>query len=93
MGLRFHKSIKLLPGVHLNLSKGMPSLSVGGRGLSYNIGVKGNKATVGLPGSGVSYSDYETHGGKQGQTQKQPWKIWFGILVLIAAVVKMLFWS
>jgi hypothetical protein len=57
MGLRFHKSLKLIPGVRLNLSKGMPSVSVGGKGLTFNIGKKGAKTTVGLPGTGLSYSE------------------------------------
>ena len=92
MGFRFRKSIRILPGMHLNLSKGMPSLSIGGRGLSYNIGVKGNKATVGLPGSGVSYSDYSAHNqnAKTGASRKTL-GLWFGIIVLIGALVKAFF--
>ena len=88
MGLRFHRSIKIIPGVHLNLSKGMPSLSIGSRGLSYNIGAKGNKATVGLPGSGVSYSDYQPHNAQPIGKTKSKWTILFGIIVLIAALLK-----
>lgn len=62
MGLRFRKSVRLLPGVRLNISKqGLSSLSIGGRGLTYNIGRKGTRGTVGLPGSGLSYSHYEKH--------------------------------
>lgn len=58
MGLRIRKSIKLLPGVKINLSKTGTSVSLGGRGMSYNISKKGRRTTVGLPGSGVSYSTY-----------------------------------
>ena len=62
MGFRFRKSIKLAPGVRLNLTKkGISSLSVGKRGASVNIGKKGTRGTVGLPGSGLSYSAYQAH--------------------------------
>jgi hypothetical protein len=56
MGLRFRKSIKLVPGVRLNVGLKRASLSIGGRGFTYNIGSKGSRVTVGIPGSGISYS-------------------------------------
>lgn len=56
MGVRFHRSVRLLPGVRINFSKSGASLSLGGKGLTYNIGSKRNRATVGIPGSGLSYS-------------------------------------
>lgn len=56
MGLRFRKSVKIIPGVRLNFGLRSASLSVGGRGLTYNIGSKGSRVTVGIPGSGLSYS-------------------------------------
>ncbi|HVV95464.1 MAG TPA: DUF4236 domain-containing protein [Hyphomicrobiales bacterium] len=62
MGFRFRRSIGLLPGVKLNLSRGGPSVSLGPRGLHYTLGQKGNRFTVGLPGTGMSYTDYEPHG-------------------------------
>ncbi len=64
MGFRFRKSIGLIPGVKLNLSKSGPSVSVGGKGLTYNIGRKGSRTTIGLPGTGLSYSSYRPHGRK-----------------------------
>jgi hypothetical protein len=60
MGFRFRRSIRLLPGVRLNLSKGTPSISVGPRGLTTNIGKRGVRNTVGLPGSGLSYTTRTT---------------------------------
>jgi hypothetical protein len=56
MGLQFRKSIKIVPGVRLNVGLRSTSLSVGGRGFSYNIGSKSSRVTVGIPGSGLSYS-------------------------------------
>lgn len=58
MGFRFRKSVKLMPGVRLNLGKRGASVSLGGKGLTYNINKKGTRTTVGVPGTGVSYSSY-----------------------------------
>lgn len=55
MGLRFRRTVKLLPGVRLNLSRSGVSTTVGVRGASVTAGKQGTYANVGLPGSGVSY--------------------------------------
>ena len=51
---RFHKSLGILPGLRVNLSKSGPSLSVGPVGLRLNLGPQGIRTTAGLPGSGLS---------------------------------------
>ncbi|HLO99904.1 MAG TPA: DUF4236 domain-containing protein [Fimbriimonas sp.] len=56
MGLRFRRSFKLFPGVRLNISKSGLSTSFGIRGASVNIGSRGVRGTVGIPGTGLSYS-------------------------------------
>ena len=56
MTYRYRKSIKLIPGVKLNLSKSGISTSIGKRGATVNIGHGRVKSTIGLPGSGISYS-------------------------------------
>ena len=61
MGLRFRRSIRLLPGVRVNLGLTRASLSIGRRGLTYNIGTKGSRVTVGIPGSGFSYTHAIPH--------------------------------
>lgn len=61
MGFRFRKNITLIPGVRLNISKSGMSISFGGKGLTFNLGRKGARGTVGLPGSGMSYSHYESY--------------------------------
>ena len=62
MGFRFRKSIKIAPGVRLNLNSKSTSLSFGGKGARYTVSSTGRKtATVGIPGTGISYS--ETTGG------------------------------
>jgi hypothetical protein len=58
MGFRFRKSIKIAPGVRLNVSKGGTSWSIGRRGATLNVGGKnGPRATGGIPGTGLSYSE------------------------------------
>ncbi len=57
MGTRFRKSIKLLPGVKLNLNKKSASISIGPKGFKQTFSTTGKKTTtVGLPGTGLSYS-------------------------------------
>jgi hypothetical protein len=56
VGFKLRKTFKIAPGVKLNLSKSGLSTSIGGRGHTVNVGKKGVKATVGIPGSGLSYS-------------------------------------
>lgn len=55
MGFRFRRSIKVAPGIRLNLSKSGTSVSVGSRGATMNIGRKGTRTTTGIPGTGLSY--------------------------------------
>ena len=56
MGLRFRKSFKIAPGVRVNVSTRGTSLSVGKRGLTTNISRRGVRSTIGIPGSGISYT-------------------------------------
>ena len=56
MGFRFHRSIRLLPGIRLNLSKSGVSTSIGTRGAWLTFGKRGTRATVGVPGTGISYT-------------------------------------
>jgi hypothetical protein len=55
MGFRFRKSVKIAPGVKINLSKSGGSLSLGTRGATVNIGSRGVRSTYSIPGTGISY--------------------------------------
>jgi hypothetical protein len=55
--LRFHRSMKIIPGVRLNMSKSGPSVSLGVPGARLNIGTQGVRTTVGIPGTGASIID------------------------------------
>lgn len=57
MGLRFRKSIKIAPGVKLNFGKKSHSFTFGGKGIHYTVNSKGKRtSSVGIPGTGVSYT-------------------------------------
>lgn len=57
MSLRFRKSIKILPGVKVNISKkGISSIGLGKSGASINLNKKGIRTNIGIPGTGISYS-------------------------------------
>lgn len=57
MGLSFRKSITILPGVKVNLSKSGVSLSAGIGGLHGSINTKGQvRGTASIPGTGVRYT-------------------------------------
>lgn len=45
MGFRFRRSMRLLPGIRINLSK---------TGTSLTAGVRGAHETIGIPGTGLS---------------------------------------
>jgi hypothetical protein len=57
MAWRFRRSIKIIPGFRLNISKrGVSSISVGGRGATLNVGKRGVRQTIGIPGTGLSFT-------------------------------------
>lgn len=57
MGFRMRKSFKIAPGVRLNVGTKSAGISVGGKGLRYSVNSRtGSRATVGIPGTGISYS-------------------------------------
>jgi hypothetical protein len=58
MGFRFRRTFKIIPGVRLNVSKSGTSISVGARGAHYTISGKGTRITAGIPGSGLSWTQY-----------------------------------
>jgi hypothetical protein len=57
MGFRFFRRIKIIPGVTLNLSKLGVSASLGVKGAHVTLGNGKERATVGIPGTGVSYTE------------------------------------
>ena len=77
MGLRFRKSISLIPDVRLNFSKSGMSVSAGAPGFRKTINTKGQvTTTVGIPGTGLYYVDTKKAGSNQSSrsrnTRTQP---------------------
>ena len=86
MGLRFRKRIKILPGVWFNVSKSGVSTSIGGKGLTVNLKNGKAKTTVGIPGSGLSYSKTTTGNTDDPATSGHAARAWLWFL-LIAVIV------
>jgi hypothetical protein len=58
-GLRFQRRVRVLPGVHLNLSLSGIGVSVGPRGLHAGVTARGQRyVSSGLPGTGLSVRQY-----------------------------------
>lgn len=99
MGFKFRKSIKIAPGVKLNINKNSVGISAGTRGARVSVNSKGRATTtVGVPGSGISYSRTTNLGGNNnstsnsssnniGQVNSQPQKKGKNILLIILAVI------
>lgn len=57
MGMRFRKSKKIAPGVRVNLNAKSASISIGPKGFKKTFSTSGRTTTtVGIPGTGLSYS-------------------------------------
>lgn len=57
MGFNFRKSLKIAPGVRLNITKkGLTSVSVAKKGAIVNLKANKVKSTFGIPKTGLSYS-------------------------------------
>jgi hypothetical protein len=57
MTLRFYRRVRIAPGVTLNLSKRNASVSVGVRGAHVTTGTSGSRATIGVPKTGIYYTE------------------------------------
>lgn len=72
MSIRFRRSIKIIPGVRLNVNKNSVGLSMGVRGAHYTINSKGRRtASVGLPGTGLSSTHVISSGRKSSSRAQQ----------------------
>lgn len=61
MSLRFRRSVKIAPGVKVNMNKKSASITVGGKGVHVTKNTNGRTTTsVNLPVKGLSYTDIQT---------------------------------
>jgi hypothetical protein len=68
MGFRFQRRLKILPGISLNISKSGISTSIGTRGAKVTLGHGKVRTTVGIPGTGISYTDVESTNSRERDT-------------------------
>lgn len=72
MGFRMRRSIKIAPGVRLNVSSKSIGVSAGVRGARVSVNSSGRRTTtVGVPGTGISYSKSTRTGGREQGTPRQ----------------------
>lgn len=100
MGFRFQKRVRIFPGVTLNFSKSGVSTSFGGRGARVTVGHGKTRATVGLPGSGLSYTAVsgKKHGGQRASgsapaTTPIRWRrlFWIALAIFLFAMLRPMF--
>lgn len=64
MGFRYHRSIQVIPGLRLNMSKSGFGLSAGFKGYHVSRSPGGRRRrTISIPGTGMSWIDYSKSGG------------------------------
>lgn len=99
MGLRFRKSIKVLPGIKLNLSKSGIGVSGGIKGLRVGVNSRGTYSSVGIPGTGIYSTSYKSNSKKtipsniptedlrhKIKTKTRTWVFWLTILSIFCFI-------
>jgi hypothetical protein len=94
MPFRFRRSIRIAPDIRLNVSKSGLSTTVGRRGAHVTIGHGHTRTTVGIPGTGVSYTTTGTTEGNRRRTPAPPltWGQWLLGVVAILGLALWLGW-
>jgi hypothetical protein len=83
MGWRFQWRPRLGP-FQLNFGKrGVSSVTMGRRGAHLNLSPRGRRVTVGLPGSGLSYSQYVPW---HRHIAENPWWARIGLVLLLILI-------
>jgi hypothetical protein len=85
MSLRFRRSIRVLPGVHVNLGLHGAGLSVGPRGLHVGMNRRGMYTSAGIPGTGI-YAVHHFRSSREDSTvigSTWPILVLFGLVFLI----------
>ena len=85
MSLRFRRSIRLAPGIRLNLGLHGAGLSVGPRGLHVGVNRRGMYTSAGIPGTGI-YAVHHIRGSAEQHPNVAGNASGFVVGVLIAAV-------
>lgn len=87
MGFLFRRFIKLLQGVRLDVSKSGVTTAIGIKGATVNVGDKGApRATAGIPGLGLSYTEHLHRDLSPGQQPAQMSGFGLGKMLLVGLV-------
>ncbi len=89
MGFRFRKSLKIAPGLRMNLSKSGTSFSIGRPGATLNVGGKTPRATIGIRGTGLSYSENLTSPPAANETDDGPPGLLTSLFGLLFSLVQL----
>jgi hypothetical protein len=87
MAIRFRKSMKIAPGLRLNLGKKSASVRIGGKNAGFTTGTAGKTVSASIPGTGLGVTK------RVGGTNAGPgisWPIVIGAIVgvlLVLAIV------
>jgi Protein of unknown function (DUF4236) len=65
MGFRYRRSVRVSKRTKLNVGTKQASVSVGSPGLTVNLSRRGVRATVGVPGTGLSYVTKQVGGNRR----------------------------
>lgn len=98
MALRFRRTMKIAPGLRINLTKKGVSARVGPRGAGVTVGTSGSTVSAGIPGSGLHVSQKIRKNATQ-PIEKKPSAVsepkspglgffgWLGVLVVILGLL------
>lgn len=90
MGLRYRKRVRVSQNTHLNVGTRKASVSVGKPGLTVNLSRRGARATIGIPGTGLSYVTKQVGGSrKKGSLLEE--LIFVVVIVIVIGTIKLLF--
>ncbi|PZX40635.1 uncharacterized protein DUF4236 [Roseinatronobacter thiooxidans] len=98
MAFRFRRTMKIAPGVRLNLTKTGVSARVGPRGAGVTVGTSGTTVSAGIPGSGLHVSEKITRRAKQTKVQTAAYELhdagtklgffgWVGVATVTSLIV------
>lgn len=85
---RFRRSVRLAPGVRLNLNKRSVGVSVGTRGARYSLNSDGRRtSSVGIPGTGLSYRSQSGPRRSHGAPSQAGLPEWLWAVLAVSVVV------
>jgi hypothetical protein len=88
MSLRFRRSLRIAPGVRLNLGLNGAGLSVGSRGLHVGLNRRGMYSSTGIPGTGLyAVHHYRTGEGHQVRGGFLLGPFLLGVLIAVSLVI------